>query len=107
MELKAIVMYRGALAQYQITQEHEGIFHAHLTRYDGKVDHLPPYKVTLIRGTYKWTGNSEDPLLVESIGKVIDKKLRADNSLLRRASDSREDGRDTDNLRKGNGRNTP
>lgn len=102
MELKAIVMYRGALAQYQITQEHEGIFQAHLTRYDGKVDHLPPYKLTLIRGAYKWTGNSEDPLLVESIGKVIDKKLRT-GGLLRRAGDSREENRDSDSLRKGNG----
>lgn len=74
--VKAIVMYRGALAQYLITQEHEGIFNAHLSRYDGKVDHLPPYKLTLIRGALKWTGNSEDPALIEALGKVIDKKLR-------------------------------
>lgn len=75
MVLKAFVMYRGALAQYFITQENEGIFCAHLARYDGKVDHLPPYKLTLIRGTNSWTGNTDDPLLVQGIGKVIEKKL--------------------------------
>lgn len=75
MVLKAFVMYRGALAQYLVTQEHEGIFNAHLARYDGKVDHLPPYKLTLIRGSYKWTANSEDPVLIEALGEVIDKKL--------------------------------
>lgn len=107
MVLKAFVMYRGALAQYYITQENEGIFNAHLARYDGKVDHLPPYKLTLIRGAYNWTGNSEDPLLIESLGKVIDKKLQDSDPLIRRASGTNEEGRDNDSLREGNGRNRP
>jgi hypothetical protein len=101
MVLKAFVMYRGALAQYYITQEHEGIFHAHLARYDGKVDHLPPYKITLIRGSYNWTGNPEDPVLVDSIGKVIDKKLKDTETLVRRAGNTGEEGRDSDSFRKG------
>jgi hypothetical protein len=107
MVLKAIVMYRGALAQYYITQENEGIYCAHLARYDGKVDHLPPYKLTLIRGGYQWTGNSEDPLLIESIGKVIDKKLKEVDPLIRRASNTGEEGRDSESLHKRNGRNRP
>jgi hypothetical protein len=81
MVLKAYVMYRGALAQYYITQENEGIFYAHLARYDGKVDHLPPYKVTLIRGAQSWTGNTDDPMLVKDIGKVIDKKAQDSDHL--------------------------
>ena len=100
-------MYRGALAQYYITQENEGIYCAHLARYDGKVDHLPPYKMTLIRGALNWTGNSEDPHLIESIGKVIDKKLKETDALIRRAGNTGEEGRDSDSLRKGNGRNGP
>jgi hypothetical protein len=76
MVMKAIVMYRGALAQYFVTQENEGIFNAHLARYDGKVDHWPPYKLTLIRGGRNWTGNAEDPTLIQGIGKVIEKKLQ-------------------------------
>lgn len=107
MVLKAIVMYRGALAQYYITQENEGIYCAHLARYDGKVDHLPPYKLTLIQGGLNWTGNSEDPYLIESIGKVIDKKLKESDALIRRAGYTGEEGRDSDSLRKGNGRNRP
>jgi hypothetical protein len=79
--MKAVVMYRGALAQYFITQENEGIFNAHLARYDGKVDHLPPYKLTLIRGARKWTGNAEDTSLIQGIGNVIEKKLNDFNPL--------------------------
>lgn len=79
--MKAVVMYRGALAQYFITQENEGIFNAHLARYDGKVDHLPPYKLTLIRGTRNWTGNAEDSSLIQGIGNVIEKKLQDYNPL--------------------------
>lgn len=107
MVLKAFVMYRGALAQYYVTQEHEGIYNAHLARYDGKADHLPPYKITLIRGGYNWTGNSEDPLLIESLGKVIDKKLKDSDPLLRRASNTGEENRDGEGLRKGDGRTGP
>lgn len=86
MVVKAYVMYRGALAQYFVTQENEGIFNAHLARYDGRVDHFPPYKLTLIRGTYQWTGDPEDPVLIESIGKVIDKKLQDTGAVFRPAS---------------------
>lgn len=91
MVLKAFVMYRGALAQYFVTQENEGIFNAHLARYDGRVDHFPPYKLTLIRGSYTWTGDSEDRMLVESLGKVIDKKLQESGPLLRRADNPHGD----------------
>ena len=74
-------MYRGGLAQYYITQENEGIFSAHLTRYDGKADHYPPYKLTLIRDSRNWTGTTDDPGLIEGISKVIEKKLEDYNPL--------------------------
>lgn len=77
MEMKAVVMYRGGMAHYSITQENEGIYSAHLNRYDGRVDHYPPYKVTLIKGVQNWSGNIEDATLLNNLGRVIEKKINS------------------------------
>jgi hypothetical protein len=74
MLTKACVIYKGALAHYLVTQENEGIFHAHLSRYDGRVDHFPPLKFTLIKGPSKWTGSINDDRLLKNIGNIIDNK---------------------------------
>jgi hypothetical protein len=74
MLTKACVIYKGALAHYLVTLEHEGIYHAHLARYDGRVDHFPPLKFTLIKGPSKWTGSINDEGLLKNIGRIIDNK---------------------------------
>lgn len=81
MEIKAVVMYRGAIAHYSITQENEGIFTAHLNRYDGRVDHHPPYKLTLIKGLGAWSGSIDDPTLLNNLGRVIEKKVNGADPL--------------------------
>ena len=74
MVVKAFVIYKGALAHYLVVPEHEGIYHAHLARYDGRVDHFPPLKFNLIKGPSKWTGSISDEHLLQTIGNIIDKK---------------------------------
>ena len=68
--------YRGALAHYGVTQENEGIFLAQLIRYDGRPDHAPPVKITLVKGLSHWSGSSERDELVDDLGEIIDNKLK-------------------------------
>lgn len=75
MVVKALVQYRGGIAHYYINQENEGIFQASLVRYDGRIDHYPPYVLTLIRSVSQWSGTAEETELLNSLGKIIDAKL--------------------------------
>jgi hypothetical protein len=75
MQLKAIVQYQGALAHYQISPEHEGIYHARLMRYDGRPERTPPGKVTLIKGNNLWSGNCDRQDLLNQLGDRIEKRL--------------------------------
>lgn len=81
MDIKACVLYRGGLAHYLIRQEHEGIYLAQLSRYDGRLDHYPPYTITLIQGIHHWEGNLEDYALLQELGKVIERKLSSGNPI--------------------------
>ena len=74
MEHKVVISYGGGLAHYIIIPEHEGIFQAHLLRYDGRPDHAPQAKLTLIKGKDNWSGNSERKDVIEQIGKILDQK---------------------------------
>lgn len=76
MEVRAVVKYRGALAHYGVLQENEGIFQAHLIRYDGRPDHAPAAKITLVKGLNHWSGSSDREELVDEIGAIIDRKLQ-------------------------------
>ena len=80
MVVKGLVQYRGGIAHYYITQENEGIYKASLVRYDGRLDHYPPYVVTLIRSATHWSGTIDELDLLNSLGKVIDAKLQKDGS---------------------------
>ena len=81
MVVKGLVQYRGGIAHYYINQENEGIFKASLVRYDGRLDHYPPYVVTLIRSATYWSGSIDEIELLNSLGKVIDAKLQKDSGL--------------------------
>ena len=76
MVVRAVVKYRGALAHYGVAQENEGIYQAQLIRYDGRPDHAPPVKITLVKGLNHWSGSSEREELVDEIGEIIDNKLK-------------------------------
>jgi hypothetical protein len=75
MVLKACVRYKGGMAHYFITREHEGIYHAQLSRFDGRPDRYPPYEVTLIKGRDEWLGSIEETSLLHHLGSIVDKKL--------------------------------
>ena len=81
MVVRAVVKYRGALAHYGVAQENEGIYQAQLIRYDGRPDHAPPVKITLVKGLNHWSGSSEREELVDEIGEIIDNKLKQASTL--------------------------
>jgi hypothetical protein len=78
MVVKGLVQYRGGIAHYYINQEHEGIYKASLVRYDGRMDHYPPYVITLIRSATHWSGSIDEIELLNGLGRIIDTKVQKD-----------------------------
>jgi hypothetical protein len=80
MEFKAIVSYKGGLAHYNINEDSGTIFDARLIRYDGKPHHHPPSQVQLTKDMEGWSGNCQQPALLDELVKVID--MRSSKKML-------------------------
>jgi hypothetical protein len=68
----AEVIYRGALAHFNIDSDCSGIYYAHLLDYQGVSEENPPTEITLMRGIRKWTGSCNDGTLLFNIGTCIE-----------------------------------
>lgn len=62
-------MYRGGLAFYVVTKKEDGLYHASLHRYDGKILDSPPAHVGLMQQSGRWLADGEDNTLVQELGK--------------------------------------
>jgi hypothetical protein len=69
------VTYLGGTADYTIIAEAKGIFTVQLLQFSGPDFISPPATITLAKGTRKWIGSIEDDLLLEQIGKEIERVL--------------------------------
>ena len=66
---KAVIFYRGGLAHYRIEGIETGDLKAHLVRYDGRDEHAPAKEVKVNEDP------SSDPILVQSLKSVLEKKV--------------------------------
>lgn len=76
MKLKAVVAYLGKRAHYEIAPEAHGIYQARLLRYEGGDLITPPPWITLVRSVRRWVGSTGERLLVQALGRVIDRRVR-------------------------------
>jgi hypothetical protein len=72
MQIRAIVKYREAYAEYTLTQEEPGIFAGTLVSYKGSTHDLPPPIVTLTKGVRRWSGSFYDQSLIDDLGEIIE-----------------------------------
>jgi hypothetical protein len=73
MELRALVKYNGALAEYKITEETKGIYNAVLQKYEGDVHCPPSTYIILTKSIRKWIASIFEPRLINTLGKIIDR----------------------------------
>ena len=76
MEVIAVVQFAGNQAQYTITPENYGIYHARLQTFEGKEGPVPPLSVTLVRGVRHWVGSSDNNHFINELGNAIDQRVR-------------------------------
>jgi hypothetical protein len=74
--IKAVVIHRGGLAFYRLSQKEEGIYVAHLSRYDGKSRDTPPDEVLLVKEGAQWHSNVAYTQLVQDLGALVAQKFR-------------------------------
>ncbi|RYZ25394.1 MAG: hypothetical protein EOO10_18375 [Chitinophagaceae bacterium] len=76
MEVTAVVLHRGALAQYAVTEKGMDRFDAHLLSYGGDHDSSPPRHVILEKTGRHCVGNVVEVELLDDIYYAAKEELR-------------------------------
>lgn len=87
MDIEAVVNYRDDFAYYQVLGNGDGVYQAHLLRFYGSPESMPPDEITLVRGIRKWVGSCSIPQLVNDLGGVIETFLPKEENVLSRKRD--------------------
>ena len=72
--MEVVIVYKGALAHYNIVREKDDVYSAFIKSYNG-IDQPPP-TVTLIKSIRHWTGSVEDDELLSELGEAIERYQR-------------------------------
>lgn len=82
MEFEATVKYQGYKAVYKIVPEQTHIFRAQMNHYSGSKDYNPPpSELIIIRGVRKWIGSGDNQELIDSLGEIIEAKMKSKDYL--------------------------
>lgn len=75
MQMTAVVLYRGALAHYTVTQRGENRFVANLYAYKGDPANSPPRQLSLEKRGRHCTGSVENEELLDELYYAAREKL--------------------------------
>ncbi len=75
MEVTAVVIYKGALAYYNVSKQREDAFNAHLIKYNGHQDY-PPQHILLTKEGRHWTGNVSNKELLDDLGYAAELEVK-------------------------------
>ncbi|MGZ8561410.1 MAG: hypothetical protein ACXWV3_07435 [Flavisolibacter sp.] len=70
-EMEVVIVYKGALAYYNIVCEKDDVYSAYLKNCDGF--EKPQGTLTLVKSIRHWTGSVEDDELLFELGKAIER----------------------------------
>lgn len=76
MEVTAVVLHDGALAQYEVTIGQGGVCTAYLSNYRGERTHMPPERVVLQKEGRHWRSDIPNTHLSEDLGYAVELKAR-------------------------------
>ncbi len=74
--MEVVIVYKGALAYYNIVREKDDVYTAYLKNYNGFEQ--PHSTLTLVKSIRHWTGSVEDDELLFELGKAIERGQTAD-----------------------------
>lgn len=75
MEVKVVVLYRKALAHYNVAEKETGWFEASLLNYSGNSNDLPPPRLKFIKDGRHCSGNTEEQDLMDDLYDAVQRKL--------------------------------
>ena len=75
MEVTAVVIYKGALAYYNVSEQRGEAFNAHLVKYNGEEDHPPRYILLKKEGRH-WTGDINNKELLDDLGYAAEIEVK-------------------------------
>ena len=76
MEVTAVVLHDGALAEYEVSIGRNGVCSARLSRYNGRGGQYPPELITLRKEGRHWVGDNGDKNLSEDLGYAVELKAK-------------------------------
>ena len=78
MEVTAVVIYKGALAYYNVLKQREDAYNAYLVKYNGQQDN-PPQRIALKKEGRHWTGDINNTDLVDDLGYAAEMEVKRKN----------------------------
>ncbi len=75
--MEVVIVYKGALAYYNIVREKDDVYSAYLKNCNGF--EKPQHTLTLVKSIRHWTGSVEDDELLFELGRAIERRQDADN----------------------------
>jgi hypothetical protein len=76
MEVTAVVLYKGALATYEVDMDPGGKWVAYLSEYKGRAPNRPPEKLTLRKEGRHWVSYEADRSLADELGYAVEIKVK-------------------------------
>ncbi len=76
MEVTAVVLHDGALAEYEVEVGKDGVCTAHLSKYNGNPDHTPPEQVRLQKEGRHWVGDTNNRNFDDELGYAVEIKAK-------------------------------
>lgn len=83
MKITAVVLHKGSLAHYTVSQRENGSFEARLLRYSGAAKDAPPQAVWFVKDGRHCTGNTPEGELMDELCAAVElekEKQRGDSS---------------------------
>jgi hypothetical protein len=71
MMMEVVIVYKGALAFYNVIHEKDNVYSAFIIKYDGQVQ--LESTLTLVKSIRHWTGSVEDDELLFELGRSIER----------------------------------
>ena len=78
MEVKAVVLHKGALAHYTVTREQDSAYCAHLIRYGGDARDKPPKHLQFVEEGRCCSGDCADQRLMDDLCYTAKAQLNND-----------------------------
>jgi hypothetical protein len=80
MDVRAVVLHKGALAHYAVRTDGEKHYEAHLVRYKGAPEDEPPQEIAFDKAGRHCTGSTEEQDLMDDICNAVQVTVRRGGS---------------------------